>query len=57
MGLIDYCIDRIGPAVLASSIVACLVQGELGAVHITLMGAGLALVVLGWWRVGRCSRG
>jgi hypothetical protein len=56
MGAIDYFIDRIGPSVLAGSIVGCIISGSMGPVHFLLTGIGAALVIAGWWRVGRFER-
>ncbi|GEM_PF-4988732 len=53
MNPFDYMAHRLGPSVLAGSIVGCIMIGRLDTVHWLLIATGLVLSALGWWRIGR----
>lgn len=46
---------RVGSSIFAGTLVSCLIVGRLEALHLVLMGIGLALILSAWPRKGEKS--
>ena len=47
---VGYIVSRVGPCILAGSIVGCIIAGEIGPVHAVLVALGPGLIALGGYR-------
>jgi len=51
--LLVYFVEHLGPSVLGAAIVGCLLSPTIGIAHVLLVGAGLGLMLGGWFTKGR----